>query len=305
MNTKTALLGLASLIVVLISGPAFGQTADRPWPSAPRDRGGITGGLPVSPFFEGWYRNPDGTFTLSFGYFNRNIEETLSIPLGPDNFISPAEYDGVQPTLFTPGRGTGVFTVTVPSSFEPGDRVAWTLRNDDGSVHSVPGKIGIEAYQLHHAPMAMGSLPALLKLSSDGPELWGPMTIVGDPRNQSAWADGLGQAGSAGNPLPLTASAGTPLTLTVWVHDRLAPDAEREPVAGRTTWLTHRGPTLATFSGAEVDPDDDGRATTTVTFSEPGEYVLRVRADNFNPVDSSPGDQCCWTNGYLKVTVSP
>ena len=130
-------------------------------------------------------------------------------------------------------------------------------------------------------------------------------TPKGDPRNQSAWADGLGQAGSAGNPLPLSASAGTPLTLTVWVHDRLAPDAEREPVAGRTTWLTHRGPTLATFSGAEVDPDDDGRATTTVTFSEPGEYVLRVRADNFNPVDSSPGDQCCWTNGYLKVTVSP
>jgi len=25
--------------------------------------------------------------------------------------------------------------------------------------------------------------------------------------------------------------------------------------------------------------------------------------DNFNPMDSTPGDQCCWTNGYVSVTV--
>ena len=57
--------------------------------------------------------------------------------------------------------------------------------------------------------------------------------------------------------------------------------------------------------GPEPDEDAGGRATTTVTFGEPGEYVLRVRADNFNPVDSTPPDQCCWTNGYVKVVVSP
>ena len=46
-------------------------------------------GGPVVPIFEGWYRNPDGTFELSFGYFNVNTEETLEIPLGPDNVIEP------------------------------------------------------------------------------------------------------------------------------------------------------------------------------------------------------------------------
>ncbi len=304
MDSRSTVLGLTVGIVVLTSVSMLAQPPNRRWPSAPRDRGGVASGLPVSPFFEGWYENPDGTFTLSFGHFNRNTEETLTLPPGPDNFITPAEYDGVQPTMFAPGRGTGVFTVTVPSSFDRNDRVVWTLRNADGSVHSVPGKIGIEAYQLHHAPMAMGSLPALLKLNPDGPELWGPMTIVGDPRAESAWPGGLNQVGSIGNPLPVTASVGTPLTLTVWVRDRLAPDAEREPVAGGATWATHRGPSLATFSDVELEPADDGRATTTATFGEPGEYILRVRADNFNPVDSSPGDQCCWTNGYLKVTVS-
>ena len=45
--------------------------------------------------------------------------------------------------------------------------------------------------------------------------------------------------------------------------------------------------------------------TTTATFEQPGEYLVRVRADNFGRVDSSSGNQCCWTNGYLKVTVTP
>ena len=45
--------------------------------------------------------------------------------------------------------------------------------------------------------------------------------------------------------------------------------------------------------------------TTTATFEQPGEYLIRVRADNFGRVDSSDGNQCCWTNGYVTVTVTP
>ena len=44
--------------------------------------------------------------------------------------------------------------------------------------------------------------------------------------------------------------------------------------------------------------------TTTVTFDQPGDYLIRVRADNFGRIDSTAGDQCCWTNGYVKVTVT-
>jgi len=80
-------------------------------------------GQPVVPIFEGWWRNPDGTYDLSFGYFNMNTKEAIDIPLGPDNFIEPASFNGMQPTHFDPvpndGRGSrrffGVFTLTVPA----------------------------------------------------------------------------------------------------------------------------------------------------------------------------------------------
>src|SRR6185503_5361971 len=48
-------------------------------------------GQTATPAFEGWYRNADGTYSLSFGYFNRNTNEVLNIPVGPENFISPGE----------------------------------------------------------------------------------------------------------------------------------------------------------------------------------------------------------------------
>ncbi|HJN46077.1 MAG: hypothetical protein QGI10_00030 [Vicinamibacterales bacterium] len=279
-----------------------------PFPSAPWERGVVAEGLPVSPFFEGWYENPDGSHTLSFGFFNRNREETLHIPHGPDNFLAPGEYDGAQPTIFAPGRGTGVFTVTVPGGFDQdGGRVVWTLRTGDQPAHSVPGKVGVEAYRLHHIPMGMGSLPPLLKLDPEGPELWGQMTLAGDARETATWSTGTNPVGSQTNPVVLTASVGTPLALTVWVADRQAPGSERDPVGGGATWFTHAGPAAASLSEERIQPDAaaGGLATTTVTFDQPGEYVLRVRADNFNPVDSTPQDQCCWTNGFVRVGVEP
>ena len=48
-----------------------------------------------------------------------------------------------------------------------------------------------------------------------------------------------------------------------------------------------------------------GEATTTVTFAARGDYVLRVRADNWHANDSTSGDQCCWTNGYVPARVTP
>ena len=46
-------------------------------------------GVDVTPAFEGWTGNPDGTFSLYFGYLNRNYEEELEIPVGPNNSIEP------------------------------------------------------------------------------------------------------------------------------------------------------------------------------------------------------------------------
>ena len=210
--------GLAAALIVCGVAPLAAQPPiDRSWPSAPRERGGVGTGLTVSPFFEGWYENPDGSYTLSFGFFNRNTEEVLHIPQGPANFIEPAEYDGRQPTLFAPRRDTGIFTVTIPGDYARDDgRVVWTLHTPGhDEPHSVPGRAGVEAYRLHYIPMAMGSLPPMLKLQEDGPELWGPMTLAGDAREASTWASGQNPPGSVTNPLRMTATVGTPLALTV------------------------------------------------------------------------------------------
>ena len=321
MKTRWAVGGLA-IALILLSGTAL--EAQRRLPGAAE----ASSGRPISPFFEGWYENADGTYTLSFGYFNRDSEEALNIPIGADNFIEPSEFNGVQPTLLSTRRHVGTFTVTVPAEFGSDEgRVVWTLRNR-GVTHSVPGRPGVAAYQLHFYPMAMGSLPPVLRLSPDAPELWGVMTHDGDPRETSTWG-GEDPVGSVTNPLSLTASVGTPLSLTVWTGDRTEPGAERDPVDAGLTWFTHQGPAMADFAvmepaqgedsgagggggfGPRRGPDSlvipresDGHGTVTATFSAPGEYVLRVRADNFNPVDSSAGDQCCWTNGYIAVAVS-
>ena len=42
--------------------------------------------------------------------------------------------------------------------------------------------------------------------------------------------------------------------------------------------------------------------TTTVTFSEPGEYMLRVTALQ---TLSAMVQHCCYTNNYVYVTVTP
>ena len=300
MLEKGRRLALGGVLAASLFAGVSGLEAQRRFPGAPE----APTGRPVTPFFEGWYANPDGTYTLSFGYFNRSADEVLFLPVGPDNFIEPAEFDGAQPNIFLTRRHVGVFTVTLPGDFaEGGGRVVWTLRNRD-VVHSVPGRIGVDAYELHYRPMAMGSLPPVLRMSEDGAELWGVMTHEGDPRE--AWQDGP-PSGSISDPIRMSATVGEPVELEVWVRDRLEPGAERELVDGGVTWYTHAGPALAEFSppDPELDLGAGGRATTTVRFPEPGEYVVRARGDNFNPVDSSPGDQCCWTNGYVSVTVSP
>ena len=67
---------------------------------------------------------------------------------------------------------------------------------------------------------------------------------------------------------------------------------ERLQGAASLKWLPHQG-----------QPASEN-AVVPATFEQPGEYLIRVRADNFGRVDSSDGNQCCWTNGYVKITVT-
>src|SRR3954463_515672 len=77
-------------------------------------------GQDVQPYFEGWIKNADGSFDLVFGYFNRNWQEELAIPAGPDNAIEPGSPDRGQPTYFLPRRQGWVYRLRVPSDFGKG-----------------------------------------------------------------------------------------------------------------------------------------------------------------------------------------
>ena len=83
-------------------------------------------GQNASPAFEGWEQNADGSFNFLFGYMNRNWEETLIVPIGPDNSIEPGGPDQGQPTRLLPRRNRFVFRVQVPKDWGQKELI-WTL----------------------------------------------------------------------------------------------------------------------------------------------------------------------------------
>src|SRR5690348_1866940 len=95
-------------------------------------------GQGVAPVYEGFDVNPDGSFNMWFGYMNRNYEETLDIPVGPDNRFEPGDDRG-QPTHFDIRRHKDVFKVVVPKEF--GDqRLVWFL-TAHGKTEQVAGSL--------------------------------------------------------------------------------------------------------------------------------------------------------------------
>lgn len=106
---------LASLAVLVLSQLAGGQT-----------RFTYSKGQSVSPAYEGWWPNEDGSFTLFFGYMNSNWLEEFDIPIGPDNNIEPGGPDQGQPTHFYPRRNPFLFTISVPKDFGSKELI-WTL----------------------------------------------------------------------------------------------------------------------------------------------------------------------------------
>ena len=74
-------------------------------------------GQDVVPVFEGWERNADGSFNMVFGYMNRNYEEEVDVPVGPDNALEPGGVDQGQPAHFYPRRQQYVFSVRVPKDW--------------------------------------------------------------------------------------------------------------------------------------------------------------------------------------------
>jgi hypothetical protein len=291
MPGRRAALGWLFALTVL-AGAAFVGMAQTQGGQLPLEPLGVRGEA-VFPALEGWYPNPDGTSTILLGYFNRNSEQILDIPIGPNNRIEPGGPDRGQPTHFLPRRQYGVFSITVPKDFGK-QRLTWTLvANGHSSVASFwlnPPYL-VEPFK----NLANGNTPPVIRFP-------GSSDLQGPPRN-------LAQT--------LAAKLSEPLTLTVDVVDKPAtyvpPPSPAAAARGRgrggppplvtVSWTKFRGPGTITFSQARQEfATLDGKATTTATFSEPGEYMIRATANDTSG-DGGGGDQCCWTTGLVKVTV--
>ena len=63
-------------------------------------------------------------------------------------------------------------------------------------------------------------------------------------------------------------------------------------------------PSVAVLEGGAVNVPFSGKALTTAKFSEPGEYVLHVTANDYSG-EGGGGEVCCWTTAMVKVAVTP
>ncbi|MYH30984.1 MAG: hypothetical protein F4137_19550 [Acidobacteria bacterium] len=271
----------AGMLVVLFATPfaADAQSRDAPIP--------YDVGQSASPSFEGWYPNDDGSFSLSFGYFNRNYEQTLDIPIGPANHFTAGPEDRGQPTHLLPRRHTGVFTVVVPADF--GDRtLTWSL-TAGGETFAVPGHLRPEWRIDALEEVTSGNRPPELSFDADEGE-----TRVGQ--------------GPGGVRQSLTAAVGAPLTLAIRVRDDRV---QKQSLQGRPTrmglvWSKYRGPGTVEIADPAPEIPAGGLTTTSVTFGEPGDYVLRALAwddSGGQGAIMAGGFQCCWTNAYVDVRV--
>lgn len=276
---RVAVRSLVALLVLCCPQVLFAQRSLAP--NSPS-------GQSVTPVFEGWYRNPDGTFSLSFGYYNRNTAERLDVPIGDENFVTPGPANQGQPSHFAPRRHWGVFAVVVPADFGQ-KKVTWTLK-DRGQTFAISGHLNpdwqIDALE---GEASSDNTPPALSFATGSTEGRGPLGVT------------VG---------PLSVAVGKPLALSVTVKD----DAKTTTAgAGGTrvgipvdlTWFKHQGAGDVAFSAVTNRLSSTGGiGTTTATFSSAGEYIVRVRA-NDSAVASAGHSQCCWTNSFIKVTVTP
>ena len=229
-------------------------------------------GQGVAPVYEGYDVNPDGTFNMWFGYMNRNYEEALEIPVGPDNRFEPGGDRG-QPTHFEIRRHKDVFKVVLPKDW--GDqKLVWIL-SAHGQTEQVAGSLK-PVWMIDRNRATRGGNSE--RIDSNTP-----------PVVTAAGAQTLDQPG--------------PLTLTVSATDDGLPARGGKPVGMTASWAKYRGPGAVKFSPDRVRLAD-GRAAATATFDTPGEYVLQVVVDDGSgELAGNFGYHCCWTNAQVKVTV--
>ena len=244
-------------------------------------------GQNIVPVFEGWERNADGSFNMVFGYMNRNYEEQLDIPVGPQNSIDPAGPDRGQPTHFYRRRQQFVFKVRVPSDWGNKDLV-WTLtfrgQTEKAYGSLLPtGELGNLVYQENRGgpgeltfPEEPNQPPSIEMVGSAQRTVTLPETLTltvevtddGHPKAPPRRANATSSVGG----VQLGPGRENPVTQAVV---RLDPGVKLG-----VTWVLYRGETDSVAFEPMHVAVVDGKATTKVSFHKAGTYRLRAYADD-------------------------
>jgi len=253
-------------------------------------------GSSITGAIEGWFDNADGSHSFLVGYLNRNRSQAIDVPIGPNNRLDPGGPDLGQPTHFLPGRQWGVFIVTVPKDFSPEQRIIWTIIVN-GQPTSIPLHLHPD-YNISPFVDASNNTPPVVRLEEHGPGIQGPIGTI---------AKAVSRTTSVAKPLPITAWVTDDMVYTSGTNQPLKEG--RPPVT--LEWTQYRGTGTVTFDKAKpefkklpAETGFSGEATTNVKFSEPGDYMLQVTANDYSGVGGG-GFQCCWTTAIVKVSVTP
>ena len=266
----SAIVGLAVTVVAAQQPPgtpSTTQTQDGVYSNSVR----YARGQSLQPVFEGWEKNPDGTFSMWFGYLNRNYEERLNIPVGPNNGFNGEDMG--QTEVFEPRRSRFAFKVVVPANFPKDRDLVWTV-TANGVTQKAYGSLW-PVWEVDQSTISAnrGSRTAI---DFDEPPNAAPRVVNPPPKQ--------------------TAEVGKPFELTLQVEDDgnprprvdrgasvagLKPRPAERPINDslRVSWVQWRGPGLAKFD-PRVIRVVDGKATTKITFDKPGNYVLRGYAED-------------------------
>ncbi len=275
------------LLVLLVGAPSLAGA--QPTPYNLKYRSGQT----VQPIYEGWSRNPDGGFTMHFGYFNRNFVEEVHVPVGPDNHFEPGDLDSGQPTFFYPRAHRRVFSIDVPADF--GDRrLVWNLTVQGETLRAIgwleptwqTGARSAGGRRLN-AEAARNTAPAIAIEAPADVTLPGRPTLIARVTD-----DGLPVVREI-DPASRVAGSNDPPTLrrdpdepepphnVPSVPNRRGAGLQGPRVRGlRVSWIVWRGPVGVSFEPSSTVAVEDGQAAVTATFAEPGDYVLRATAND-------------------------
>jgi hypothetical protein len=227
-------------------------------------------GQAVAPVYEGFDVNADGSFNMWFGYMNRNYDEQIDLPVGADNTFEPGGDRG-QPTHFVPRRHKDVFSVRVPKDFAD-KTLVWKL-NAHGQPQQVVATLK-PVWQIDRLRTTRGG-------NSENVSSNLPPEVA----------------------LSTTSQTPTAATISVTAKDDGLPARRGQPVGMTVLWAKFRGPGDVVFSDPQAKLAN-GRATTTATFTEPGEYILQAVVDDGSGESAGNfGYHCCWTNAQVKLTV--